>query len=67
MRQIKLRVIKPSTETQTVVFGVTIPQNVAVFYENTYFLINKTDTGIELISGTRFKDIQNVDLESYKI
>lgn len=70
MRQIKLRVIKSSTDTQTVVYGVTIPHNVALFYPETYFTVSRTDDGIKLTSGTKFNDIKNIkniDLEKFKI
>ena len=71
MSQIKLRIIKSSTDTQSTVFGVTIPSELVLFYSGTYFTPIKVDNGILLISGTK-NDIQklqfqNIDLEYFRV
>lgn len=68
MGLIKLRIIKPATETQSVVFGVTIPKDLVTFYSGTYFTITKVDNGILLTSGARdTQTYKEIDLEVYKI
>lgn len=52
MGQIKIRTIM-SSNTQKV-FGITIPPKLAEEFENTYFTIKKSTSGIFLESGTQW-------------
>lgn len=70
MLQTKLRIIRPQQPERGYkpIFGITIPDNVAMFFKNTYFSISKTNEGIMLISGTSFKNQKNeIDLEKYRV
>jgi len=67
--QTKIRVIRPAQPKRGYekVFGVTIPKEIAIFYKDVSFTVNKTEDGILLISGTNFKDRQEINLEDYKV
>lgn len=67
MEQRKLRVIKSARPLQQEVYGITIPPQIATFFKNTYFKIVSSGTSIILTSGTKFLDIENIDLEDFKI
>ena len=51
--------------------GITIPSEIAVFFDKTYFSVNKSGTSIILTSGTNSKltksEIASFDLESIKL
>ena len=51
--------------------GITIPSEIAVFFENTYFTVAKSGTSIILTSGTHNKltkqEIESFDLESIRV
>ncbi len=67
--QSKIRVIRSAQPERGYdeVLGITIPKEIAMFYKDVSFTVSKTNEGITLISGTNFKDKQEVDLEDYKI
>ncbi len=67
--QTKIRVIRPAQPKRGYddVFGITIPKEIAIFFKDVSFEVNKTEDGILLVSGTSFKDKQEIDLEDYKI
>ena len=69
MDQRKLRIIKPAQSYATEAYGITIPPKIAMFFKNTYFNILKSGTSILLTSGAVLteKDVENLDLEDFKI
>ena len=69
MEQRKLRVIKPKNSNSQEVIGITIPPKIAMFFENTYFNVEKSGSNILLTSGTKVtdKNIKDLDLKEFKI
>lgn len=67
VEQRKLRIGKTARPSQQEVYVITIPPSIATFYKNTYFGITTSGTTIILTSGTKFINIDNLDLEDYKI
>ena len=69
MEQRKLRVIKTANSNSQEVKGITIPPKIAMFFEDTYFKVEKSGSNILLTSGTKVtdKDVESLDLEEFKI
>ena len=63
----KLRNIvnRKSQNTEHKTMGITIPNNIAMFFENTYFSIEKSGTSIILTSGANIQ-ITKEQIEAYK-
>ena len=55
MRQKKLRVIRPAQPNRGFdkLWGINIPEDIAVLFKNTHFTITKSGTSIILTSGTK--------------
>ncbi|MCH7568432.1 MAG: hypothetical protein IIA87_03340 [Nanoarchaeota archaeon] len=67
VEQRKLRIGKTARPNQQEVHVITIPPSISTFYKNTYFSITMSGTTIILTSGTKVIDIDNLDLEDYRI
>ena len=70
MIQNKLRIIRPEQLNRGYkpIYGISIPDSIALFFKDTHFTIHKTPDGILLLSGTSFKQIKdNFDLEQFKV
>lgn len=69
MTQLKIRVIRPQQVSRNykAVYGITIPEDIAIFFKDVSFTVNKIEQGILLSSGTNFKDRTEIDLENYKV
>ena len=66
--QYKLRKIvhSQSEKRQFNVFGITIPQDVAIFFQNTLFSIEKSGTCIVLKSGCSLTPTQQ-EVDKFKL
>jgi len=67
---IKMRVIARHNNDEPV-YGVTIPQDVAIFFKETHFHVEKSGNSILLQSGTNVQltkqDVDNFDLNSIRV
>jgi hypothetical protein len=69
MDQRKLRLIKPSQDKASEVYGITIPPNISILFKNVFFQVAQSGTSIILTSGTKItinQDVKGYDLESFK-
>lgn len=66
MEQRKLRIGKTAIPGQQEVHVITIPPQIATFFKDTYFYVSTSGTSIVLTSGTKYIDIEGLDLENYK-
>ena len=71
MKQRKLRLIKSKQLKASEAYGITIPPDIAVFFQETYFDVSQSGTSIILTSGTQVtqihSQIENLDLENYTV
>lgn len=70
--QYKLRtIVKSKSEYPYEIKGITIPQEVSTFFENTWFNVYKSGTAIILQSGAHQEptkeELNELDWETFKI
>lgn len=62
MRRFKIRVLNNISKT----YGVSIPKDIALFFKETKFIIERSGTSIILTSGAEPMRITKSDIEKYK-
>ena len=69
MDQRKLRLIKPSQDKASEVYGITIPPDISILFKNVFFSVTQSGTSIILTSGTKIminQDVKNYDLKDFQ-